>query len=317
MIIMLEGPDLAGKTTLAKKLKKFVKGSTVVHRGPPELPDPFGEYLTPLEEMYHSDGSFILDRWHWGERVYGPIVRKKDMFSNPSFEYLEMACERYGVYRVLRLPSVATLRQRWDEHGDDFIDASQHVDVIDAYTSMKRGSGGVTVDRMLEMDDVNKTVAARVVSEAFFRERCSRHLDCWTSYIGPYTPKVLFVGEAPAITRRGNHTTAFTPYRGSSGEYLMYALSAVNFKRTVGTFGFCNALTEGEGKLDTLIDQLDEPRVVALGAVAHDALDDINRVHGRTPHPQFARRFHNREFVSYGSALVRAAQGEDMRTWRG
>ena len=120
MIIMLEGPDLAGKTTLAKMIRRRIKNSVIVHRGPPTgtWDD---EYLKPLQEMYETGGAYILDRWHWGETIYGPILRGRSIVDDDALEVIETWCTEHGVTRVLLMPSYELLRKRWEQQGDELV----------------------------------------------------------------------------------------------------------------------------------------------------------------------------------------------------
>jgi thymidylate kinase len=80
MIVILEGNDRAGKTTIAKDLVEN-DGFRYVHFGPPETSD-FGrefhlrivtELMTEIDSEHPRD--LVLDRAHLGELVYGPLDR--------------------------------------------------------------------------------------------------------------------------------------------------------------------------------------------------------------------------------------------------
>ena len=76
MIIILEGCDRTGKTTLAEELKRLT-GGTVIHASKPTSP-PLEEYLSPLIDYRPGSGeTIILDRWHWGEWVWPKIFKRE------------------------------------------------------------------------------------------------------------------------------------------------------------------------------------------------------------------------------------------------
>ena len=76
MIIILEGADRTGKSTLAAELKRLT-GGEVIHAGKPTQP-PLWEYLAPLADVGpHSDRHVILDRWHWGEWIWPKIFGRE------------------------------------------------------------------------------------------------------------------------------------------------------------------------------------------------------------------------------------------------
>lgn len=92
MIFVIEGTDGSGKTTLANQLtceitQNFPPGDLIrqIHRGKPKV-DPLIEYTAALSEYQPNTGRhFILDRWHIGELVYGPLYRGKSGFTDTSF----------------------------------------------------------------------------------------------------------------------------------------------------------------------------------------------------------------------------------------
>ena len=216
---MLEGPDLAGKTTTAKQLQRMMRGSRIVHRGPPESQDPFVEYLRPLEDAYYNDEWLILDRWHWGERIYGPLWRGGTIIDDVQLQYLEMACMRYGVSKLLFIPPLPALLRRFDARGDDLVQRDQMIHVADAYQHIAV-SKQHNVHKLFEREEpFSRTDLAWIVSEAMgYRSRAN--LFCWwPSYVGPTRPEVLFIGERPAESHLGEFKTAFVPYEA---DYVFY-----------------------------------------------------------------------------------------------
>jgi hypothetical protein len=322
-MIMLEGPDLVGKTTTANALKKILRGSYVVHRGPPVSSDPFVEYLRPLEEAYHASEFPILDRWHWGELIYGPLLRGSSLIDPVQHEYLEMACMRYGVSRLLLLTPYGELLQRFDRRGDDLVGREQLIHLAAEYQRIAV-STNFSVHHFFErVEPFSRAELAWIVAEAMTYRGRANLLAEWPSYVGPVEPAVLFIGEKPAETHRGKFKTAFVPYRGTSGHHLLACLREVNFRAYHATspdlwtsFGLANAYDGCENAHD-LWCRLGYPVVVALGRLAHEAIHRFDIPHGRAPHPQFARRFHNKKRESYGRALLAAAELEDVSKWKG
>lgn len=308
---MLEGPDLAGKTTLAERIHKKIRGSEIHHQGPP--PDgltPFDIYLRPLQELYDQDVFAILDRWHWGEMIYGPIKRDVSRVDSIHLEYLELACMRYGVWKVLLVPNIETLHKRYDARGESFVSWPELQQVARSYIRLESDID-VNVHYVTDADEVSKASLSFTISRAMqYRDR-ARRLSAWPSYIGPATPRVVFVGEKPAESHVGEHPTAFVPYLATSGRHLIRSLRSV----PICGYGLTNACT-GENLYDLWI-HLDRPRFVALGHKAHKQLNRFKVPHGWAPHPQYARRFHNKKITEYGAVLHQAAKGADVHRWKG
>lgn len=163
---MLEGPDLAGKTTLAKQLKRMIKNSEIVHRGPP-TGTAAEEYITPLWDMYDRQGAYILDRWHWGEEIYGPLLRGRSIFTYEQFINCEASCDHLGVTRVLLLPAMSVLKERFEKHGDDLVSFTQLMDIAGQYQRIQL-SDRHTVDKIFTTVPTKHEVATLVV-EALHR----------------------------------------------------------------------------------------------------------------------------------------------------
>ena len=83
-VIICEGPDNCGKTTLCELLKQeFAEMQpTVVHCGPPQTNDPLKfqvSYLkTTIRSFEENSGLEIWDRSVIGECVYGPLYRQNE-----------------------------------------------------------------------------------------------------------------------------------------------------------------------------------------------------------------------------------------------
>ena len=68
--IIIEGPDGAGKTTLARQIA-FLTGSEYHHEGPPPEDEVYGHYASLLTRSRPT----VFDRLFEGEGIYGPLLR--------------------------------------------------------------------------------------------------------------------------------------------------------------------------------------------------------------------------------------------------
>jgi len=74
VLIIIEGVDGSGKSTLAHAINRTV-GGLVIKRDKPVLP-PLIEYTADLANYRPGKRlAVVCDRWHLGERVYGPLYR--------------------------------------------------------------------------------------------------------------------------------------------------------------------------------------------------------------------------------------------------
>src|SRR5688500_988429 len=95
--VIIEGPDGAGKTTLAEHLVKH-HGYRYHHEGKPEHVDMLVRYAEVFLEQTASGQPVVFDRLHLGELVYGNILRGKDrMHGSYGLELLELLFQAKGV----------------------------------------------------------------------------------------------------------------------------------------------------------------------------------------------------------------------------
>lgn len=105
MIVVIEGPDGAGKTTLAHAVIEAARAkgyeAEYTHSGPPG-PDP----LTDYENVIYGSGEIlaVVDRLHWGEMVYGVTRRDRPKIDLYDFVSLDTSVERHGGVVALVTP---------------------------------------------------------------------------------------------------------------------------------------------------------------------------------------------------------------------
>lgn len=120
MIVILEGVDGAGKTTLARRIGEWAGTYRYVHSSQPKG-DPYTEYRETIEAC-PRDELTVIDRLHWGEMVYGPLFRGESALSWSNFRRLERQLMDHGpAMRILVDPGQDIVLERLRERGDDFI----------------------------------------------------------------------------------------------------------------------------------------------------------------------------------------------------
>jgi thymidylate kinase len=144
MIVIFEGPDGAGKSTMIQA----VAGQHIMHhrdvpieiveesisfwsRGPfPQDSDPWTEYVSPTSSMNIGPDSLVLiDRWHLGELVYGPIFRGQSRLSMEQRVWIEGYMKTLGAVMVHLTASLEELTRRLAERGDDMV-TPEHLPAI-------------------------------------------------------------------------------------------------------------------------------------------------------------------------------------------
>lgn len=291
MLIVLEGPDGAGKSTLARKIADEI-GAEVWHRGPPTS-HPLDEYETPLFGYRPGSGQHIVcDRWHVGEWVYPEVLGRETTVTPTIFRHIELFLRSRGALLVPLMNLEYVLAERLRERGDDLIETSQLGEICRRYSDVYGCS-------------ILATSSARsAVADAQALERRYAMIHSHGSYIGARTPKILLIGERREF--EAPYPPAFGPYPATCGRWMLDAIEETDVP--IDRYGFANAYEED---LHALWDSLNKPRVVALGVRAHDELTKSWVPHGAVPHPQYVRRFHHRETLWYVNQIEKAAWNEE------
>lgn len=323
MIIVLEGPDLAGKSTLANEMSTFfaLRDSTIrkvehVKRGPLKR-DPMDEYLVPLAEMtstHPAEVLWVLDRWHVGERIYGPMLRGESKLTAAQNAYVELVLSTMCAVKVHVTASVDTLRTRYAERGDDLVTWDQvrnawlrYHDILgyerrDYITLTTDAHEAYTMNLMMIENKLRESLEAVYQRQRAFSKTTAYAI----KYIGSMQPRVLLLGDqqgAGAFAKRHDPVPwPFVPRAGTSGHWLMQSLVVSGVD--VNTIGLVNGNEQPPSGLSSLWKMLDAPPVVALGANAKEAADEAGiPITLKLNHPQYERRFRFGDQMEYGQSI--------------
>ena len=115
MPIIIEGPDGAGKSTLAKSLAGALDMNILkmTANGGQSMP----EYVQKLK----CDG-IIIDRCWVSEQVYSDLFEREPRIDNDDAEALTEFCGLTGVPIIVLLPPLHIVIGRLNERGDEYAD---------------------------------------------------------------------------------------------------------------------------------------------------------------------------------------------------
>lgn len=329
MLIIIEGPDGAGKSTLAAELTQSITrhmaGESVEYRhtGVPSG-HPLDEYLRPLTSYRPgSQRHVIIDRWHLGESVYPAIRNRATQLTWEVNWAIEAYLRRLGALLVLCHQSRAEYERVFAE--PDRVADRWQLDELSLVEKLFADTYATSTVTRLMSDFSERTdthirdiLYAAITTEKHAADRVD---DYTVTYTGPPVPELLLVGDVrhgfdvdPACCgvgiRENLHDPAFVPFRATSGDYLLRALRLTTNPAAVGLVNACDI-----DHVDRVWRRLGGPPVVALGRNACRKLDQLNVPHGSVPHPQYVRRFHHKQVQRYADDIVRAAHEQRSIDW--
>ena len=135
--IIIEGIDGAGKSTLFESINKIIPkkyDKVLVHKGVPEYDDPEREYCQQLAWLQHKH-FMVADRYHVGELIYGPIYRGFSMTEGHWFKIIEERLEQLNAVKVILLPDLDIIRERFAKRGEDYLQPEHYEQVWNFYNN--------------------------------------------------------------------------------------------------------------------------------------------------------------------------------------
>lgn len=120
MIIIIEGPDGAGKSTLANKIKDQT-GYMIMHRSQPKTEEDKKRMMDEYVQVIKAGKNCIFDRCWYSEMVYGPVMRDASVISYPQMYELERLLAKNGALIIHCTAPEQTLWRRCLRRGEDYI----------------------------------------------------------------------------------------------------------------------------------------------------------------------------------------------------
>lgn len=143
-IIILEGCDGAGKTTLADNLERIARrqgwDTWRMHFGVPDESIPVVDtHVVPVArwigdaEVKGGHNLLIIDRYHIGEIVYGYMLRNGNRMTPEDHGEIDAFLEEYDAVKFYVRPTLGVVLARFTARGDDLISRDQIVGIYELY----------------------------------------------------------------------------------------------------------------------------------------------------------------------------------------
>lgn len=125
-LILLEGVDKCGKTTIANRLIKDY-GFNYIKCSQPKG-DAFLEYFTILDSI-DKNKNYVIDRFHWGESVYGPIYRGVSTMDQDKQWQIEFKVKNLGGILIYASNTKEFIAEKFKEDKEEFT-KEEHIDKL-------------------------------------------------------------------------------------------------------------------------------------------------------------------------------------------
>lgn len=103
-MIIVEGPDGAGKTTLVERIFETFSGLAVMHSPGPDHDVVERVHEALAYEVKAGNRPVVHDRLYWSELIYGEILRGEVAFNGDQREFIERTLGYLGVPIIFCLP---------------------------------------------------------------------------------------------------------------------------------------------------------------------------------------------------------------------
>ncbi len=271
MIIIIEGPDGGGKTTLAHYLadKYYLHYH---HEGPPPKDIDVVEHYCAVLDSFRGKGA-VMDRLALGERIYGPLLRGKDRLGDMGWTVFQRVVSAVGALQVMCLPTFDNCLRAWQSGRVELVTKVKTFQLT--YQEYQQRTHGHFIY------DYENPGALKDLE--FIANKMHVIPPLASGVVGSRTAKFLFVGHRGS-NPQAKHDLAFCATVGSS-EYLNRAIDLAGYRED--EIALMNAYTQDSHRRPI-------PRVntvIALGSEASSACRFANVECVPLRHPQYYLRF--------------------------
>jgi len=279
VLIIVEGLDRTGKTTLSQAIKRET-GTAYIHFAKPTA-HPLDEYVEPVIDCPHA----VFDRYHWGEMVWPQIFGRETECDWRMFLYIELALQSRGAVVVHAQRDLDAVEAACVRDGEplvaDKIKPANHLFRIARERSILPVWDWSWGESFVQ-------ICGQAAARASWSRRCTRITH---RFIGEDSPDVLLVGDVAGPTQEATRPLPFVPFKNTSGHYLMGALTYLVPKLKPAIVNAKQPDGVRYEPLAELWEEMGEPPIIALGSNAAARLEQLKLEYNQVVHPQYARRF--------------------------
>lgn len=327
-MILLEGPECVGKTTVAMALRRLLPGWSYRHFSvPPSCVRPYYYHAWPITDAHPR---VIIDRLHWSEYAYGIPTRGNFDYTEDEWRNVELLLLSRATTVVYMTDDSEAIKARWAQsqkrqhfnvavadgviarYGNLFMkhsDPLSHLNVL-----------AFTLPQLIDPRTNRPTDAlrdlARDAEDAAGACALPASVGC-----GSLDPDFVILGESPRDQQSVGGDAPQVPLSaGPACEWLWRALKELNAPWWDGYYTNASAF-RSEVELGAYLNSLNPRVVVALGARAHGAVFTAQSTRALAPHvevkavdhPAYVRRFKHGQYETWRNELRYAI---DLPYWQ-
>lgn len=295
-IFIVEGPDGAGKSTLAQALAETVRARLVHCEAFPHVSTGLGRlYVEAMLPALLGYTNIVLDRAWLSEPIYGRAYRKgADRLGVVGRRMLERVALRCNTYVVVCLPSMDVCLNAFNQRrATEYLDSAHQLMTVYSDYATRLAEGSLT-----DLPTTSFDYATQLFELPKF-ESAEQHLVEWRTG-GNFNGKVVIVGESFGPLK--NDDPLFrVPFVSFSAAGCSAWLTQQLADAGLSEYQLC-WVNADDSWFENIVKRLHDDRptrwFVALGQRAAQALKGVlgaSAVIESVPHPQSAKRFHSRE----------------------
>lgn len=306
-MIILEGMDRCGKSTVARALRELLPGWSYRHHTKPPM-DPFGYFAQFIAD---SHPRVIVDRFHWSEPAYGKTYRHGSGLTKSQWRTLELMCLGQNAQIIYMYDHVESIKARWDD--SEMFPAEPLNQLCLEYATIKAASKVANYSYTLpDLIDAKgrptERLEAIAAAERFGVARRQKYQLPPSIAYGAHGG-FMIVGESPSERELEKSPDVQAPFKsGPASEVLWKALDDHSIAWWNGHYTNASEFTV-EG-FKEYAEWVDPTKIVLLGNVAQKLMPESQRAAPHVPrvihlaHPAYVKRFQNEMVEGWSTILA-------------
>lgn len=298
MLIIIEGCDGTGKTTLANKLIEDFKFSYNKENKPPY--DGF-KYYIDRATSFKSGDNIILDRFHLGEIVYPSIKKDRTPLDLTKQHLIERALIPQNTLLILGKTSKDFIINTFNTRGETYVNEDEIDEIVRLFDIHYKESFLNKIIYDVEKFNYNEIKykieeLSKIENKVYKFEGSGAYLNNPIMLVGDQYADDSFVDKHDRMTFISNNNSSY------------YLHDALELTKNPKDYYLTNSRKYENDDLNLQalqeeVEYLKPKKVIALGNKSSVLLKKAKIEHIKVEHPQYRRRFKFKQINEYANKL--------------